>query len=77
MKSISCFVIMPFNANFDDVYKKHIKPLIQEQLVSVECVRIDEKLNLSCSIVANIKKRNSTLHICYRRYNWTQPQCVL
>lgn len=56
MKPKSCFVIMPFKADFDDVYKNHIKPLIREQLEFVECVRIDEKPNLSCSIVENIKK---------------------
>lgn len=57
MKSpLSCFVIMPFKQDFDDVYRKHIKPLIQKQLANVECIRIDENPNLSYSIVENIKK---------------------
>ncbi len=56
MKPKSCFVIMPFKDTFNEVYTDHIKPLIETQLESVECVRIDEKPKLNCSIVANIKK---------------------
>ena len=52
----SCFVIMPFRKDFDEVYQQHIKPLIQEQLDSVECIRIDEKPKLSESIVKNIQR---------------------
>lgn len=59
MKPKSCFVIMPFNDTFKEVYTVHLKPLIENQLESVECVRIDEKPNLNCSIVTNIKKEIS------------------
>lgn len=61
-KMKSCFVIMPFNKTFYEVYDKHIRPLIEEQLESVECVRIDERPRIDCSIIANIKneiKRSS------------------
>lgn len=59
MKRKSCFVIMPFRDDFNEVYHKHIKPLIEEQLESVECVRIDEKPKIGCSIISNIREQIS------------------
>lgn len=46
MKPISCFVAMPFSKDFDVVYKKHIKPLIEEDFEDIECIRMDEQPKL-------------------------------
>jgi len=46
MKPISCFVAMPFSKDFDVVYKKHIKPLIEEEFEDIECIRMDEQPKL-------------------------------
>ena len=42
MNTKTCFIIMPFNNRFNDVYDQHIKPLIENQLKSVKCIRMDK-----------------------------------
>lgn len=37
-----CFVIMPFSAKYDDLYENHLKRLVEHNLASVECFRVDE-----------------------------------
>ena len=53
MKPMSCFVIMPFSKEYTEVYKSHIKPLIEEQFDDIDCVRMDEQMRLG-SIHNNI-----------------------
>ncbi len=55
MSAKTCFVIMPFNKKFDEVYQQHIKPLIENNLKSVKCIRIDKHPRIG-SIIAHIKK---------------------
>lgn len=41
----SCFVIMPIDrkrGNYEDLYKNHIKRIIEHELISVSCIRADE-----------------------------------
>lgn len=42
MNTKTCFIIMPFNNRFNGVYDQHIKPLIENQLKSVKCIRMDK-----------------------------------
>jgi DNA-binding NarL/FixJ family response regulator len=39
-KTLSCFTIMPFGGDFDDIYKAHIKPVIEDTRAT--CTRADE-----------------------------------
>ena len=42
----SCFIIMPIKKNrheYEDLYKNHLKRMIEYQLISVRCIRADEK----------------------------------
>lgn len=41
-KSNLCFVIMPFNDEYNELYENYLKRLIEHQLKSVKCFRVDE-----------------------------------
>lgn len=66
----SCFVIMPFNKDFDNVYSNCIKPLIKSRL-GMECVRIDEWPSSKMTIIDNIKA--SIKHCLFAIADITQP----
>lgn len=74
MSTQTCFIIMPFNNRFNDVYDQHIKPLIENQLKSVKCIRIDkyprtgniinhiiQEIKRSLFIIADITGYNSNV----------------
>lgn len=52
----SCFIIMPFDDDFREVYEECIKPLVKSKL-GMECVRIDEWPSAKMTIVENIKTK--------------------
>lgn len=37
-----CFVMMPFNDKYNELYENYLKRLIEHQLKSVKCFRVDE-----------------------------------
>lgn len=56
----TCFVMMPIKkkqTDYEDLYKNHIKRLVEHQLVSVKCIRADEDPTLDKSKIEEIQDR--------------------
>lgn len=53
-KKPSCFIIMPFDKEYDQVYKDCIAPLVERKL-GMECVRIDDWPSCKMTVIDNIK----------------------
>lgn len=37
-----CFIIMPFASEYNELYENYLKRLVEHQLKSVKCFRVDE-----------------------------------
>lgn len=63
-----CFVIMPIKkrkSDYEDLYKNHLKLMIEHRLLSVKCIRADEKPTVNKTKIEEIKDliRKSTFAI--------------
>jgi hypothetical protein len=72
-RSGTCFVAMPFDADFDDIYHYAIQPVVEER--GLECVRIDreafvgdiphrirELIRASTLVIADMSGANSNVY---------------
>ena len=41
-KNNECFIIMPFSSEYNELYENYLKRLVEHQLKSVKCFRVDE-----------------------------------
>jgi hypothetical protein len=56
----TCFVMMPIKKkqnDYEDLYKNHLKRLVEHQLVSVKCIRADEDPTIDKSKIEEIQDR--------------------
>lgn len=55
----SCFVMMPIKKkknDYEDLYKNHLKRMIEHQLVSVKCIRADEDPTIDKTKIEEIQE---------------------